>query len=328
MNIKLFTKNQPGNFKTSANFLFRVCVSILLPFLLGCNSGNKPSENSSDKPYVCATTTYINDLALNLVGDRMDVRGIMMPGQDPHIYDPRPSDALLLKRAKVILINGLHLEATLGHIVDNNVSEGAVLKKLAENPKITPIESQQYKGAPDPHCWFNITYYKAYTESARDALIEADPEGRTVYEKNAEDYMVRLDSLDREIRVLFSKIPEEKKILLTAHDAFNYFGEEYGFEVMGVIGLSTDAQPKPGDIESLKQQIRENNVPALFVETSVSQMLNDIVRKIAEQTGAVIGGTLYSDSLDDPSRGPSTYIEVVRYNARTIYNALTAGMAQ
>ena len=286
------------------------------------------SGDNSNKPYVCATTTYINDLASNLVGDRMDVRGIMMPGQDPHIYDPRPSDALLLKNAKVILTNGLHLEATLGHIVENNVSEGAILKKLAENSKIKPIESQQYKGAPDPHCWFNIGYYKLYVEGARDALIEADPEGRDIYEVNANNYIARLDSLDAEIRILFAKIPEKNKIILSAHDAFNYFGQEYGFKVMGVIGLSTDAQPRPGDIEALKQQIRENKVPALFVETSVSQMLNDIVRKIAAQTGAVIGGTLYSDSLDDPSRGPSTYIDVVRHNAHTIYEALTAGMAK
>jgi len=247
----------------------------------------------------------------------MSVLGIMKAGEDPHIYDPRPGDARMLAGADVVLTNGLHLEGTLHDIVHNNLKPGAVFKELAEDERIEPIESVVYKGAPDPHCWFNVRYVKVYAERTADALAEADSAGADYYRANLAAYLMQLDSLDAYARQVIASIPQERRILVTAHDAFHYFGIEYGIEVMTVIGISTDAEPRPQDVESLVSLIQQHHVPAVFIETSVSASLNNMVRKVSEKTGAVVGGSLYSDSLGDPGTPEGTYIGVVRHNLDT-----------
>lgn len=300
----------------------------LLSFIAAACSGGSSSdaENSADdtdtRPVVVGTTTIIHDIADNIAGDRMRVLGIMKSGEDPHIYDPRPGDARMLAGGDVVLVNGLHLEGTLHDIVHNNLKPGAVLKELAEDPRIHPIESETYKGAPDPHCWFNVPYVKVYAERTADALAEADPSGAEYYRANLASYLEQLDSLDAYARRVIASIPQERRILVTAHDAFHYFGLEYGIQVMTVIGISTDAEPRPQDMESLISLIEEHNVPAVFIETSVSASLNNMVRKVSEKTGAVVGGTLYSDSLGDPGTPEGTYIGMVRHNLDTIAAAL------
>ncbi|MFH1070458.1 MAG: zinc ABC transporter substrate-binding protein [Candidatus Glassbacteria bacterium] len=269
-----------------------------------------------------ATTTIIADIARNLVDDRMEVVSIMKPGEDPHIYDPRPDDARTIGRGKVVLINGLHLEGTLHDIIHNNVAGGAVLCALGEDPRIKPIESQVFKGAPDPHCWFNILHVKVFVDRAMGALIEADPAGEAFYRENARRYYEKLDSLDAYTRQVLGSITAERRILVTAHDAFHYFGIEYGIEVIAVIGISTDQEPRPQDVENLVALIQAHSVPAVFIETSVSPSLNNLVRKVSEKTGARIGGTLFSDSLDEPDRPTGTYLGMFRHNVETIANAL------
>jgi ABC-type Zn uptake system ZnuABC Zn-binding protein ZnuA len=296
---------------------------------VACSGGGAPQAESSGgggdadtRPLLVATTTIIHDIAGNIAGDRMRVLGIMKSGEDPHIYDPRPGDARMIAGADVVLVNGLHLEGTLHDIVHNNLKSGAVLKELAEDPRIHPIESETYKGAPDPHCWFNVPYVKVYAERTSDALAEADPAGAEYYRANLAEYLVKLDSLDAYARRVIASIPEQRRILVTAHDAFHYFGIEYGIEVMTVIGISTDAEPRPQDVESLVSLIQDHHVPAVFIETSVSASLNNMVRKVSEKTGARIGGTLFSDSLGDPGTPEGTYIGMVRHNLDTIAAAL------
>ena len=208
-------------------------------------------------------------------------------GEDPHIYDPRPSDARLIARSKVVLTNGLHLEGTLDDIIRNNLAVGAIHAALAEDSRLEPIESLQYKGAPDPHCWFSIPYVKIYTDRAMQALIQADPEGEQLYRENARKYLAALDSLERYTRESIARIPPDRRVLVTAHDAFHYFSREYGIKVLNIIGISTDMEPRPRDLENLISLINENKVPAVFIETSVSASLNNLVRKVSQKTDGI-----------------------------------------
>ncbi len=270
---------------------------------------------------VVCTTTMIADLARVIAGDVVDLHGIMRPGEDPHVYEVRPRDVQLIAKADVLLMNGLHLESTLGHAIANNASDALVVK-LAETPLIVPLESEQFRGAPDPHCWFNVRYFRAYAERARDALIKADPKNADGYRRRASEYVEKLDALHTWVQTQISSIPRARRAMVTSHDAFQYFGRTYFIDVYAVIGISTEQQPRPRDIARLESVVRERNVKALFVETSVSQTLNNLVRKIADRTGVRIGGTLYSDSLGAPDTPAGTYIGMVRHNVNTIVKAL------
>ncbi len=281
----------------------------------------RASAEEEPKLRVVCTTTMITDLAKQIAGDDAEVRGIMKPGEDPHIYKVRPRDAQLLAEAQLVLTNGLHLESTLAHTIENNAGKAKVVK-LAETPLIVPLESEQYRGAPDPHCWFNVRYFRAYAERARDALIESDPAHGEAYRRRADAYLKELDQLHEWVTQQVGSIPRERRAMVTSHDAFQYFGRTYYIDVYAVIGISTEQQPKPQDVERLIKLVRERNVKALFVETSVSQTLNDIVRKIAESTGATIGGILYSDSLGEPESPAGTYVGMIRANVQTIVEAL------
>ena len=279
------------------------------------------ASTDGEKLRIVCTTTMIADLAKRLAGDVAEVRGIMRPREDPHIYEVRPRDVQLIAGADLLLMNGLHLEATLGHVIDNN-SANAKVVRLAETPRITPLESEQFRGAPDPHCWFNVDYFRIYAERARDALIEIDPKNAEVYRKNADEYVKELVKLHEWTKATIASVPRGQRVMVTSHDAFQYFGRTYAIDVYAVIGISTEQQPKPRDIERLVNTVRDRNVKALFVETSVSETLNNLVKKIASRTGVTIGGTLYSDSLGTPESEAGTYIGMIRYNVRTVVEAL------
>jgi manganese/zinc/iron transport system substrate-binding protein len=263
----------------------------------------------------------IADLARTLAGDVAEVRGIMRPGEDPHVYEVRPRDVQMIAEADLIFMNGLHLEATLAHVVENNAQQARVVK-LAETPLITPLESEAAKGAPDPHVWFNVQYFRIFTERARDALIAADAGRAALYRERAEKYLAELAALHEWVKERTESVPRERRVMVTSHDAFQYYGRAYFIDVFAVIGISTEQQPKPGDVDRLVSLVRERGVKALFIETSVSKTLNDIVKKVAEQTGAAVGGTLYSDSLGEPGGEAGTYVDMIRHNTRTIVEGL------
>lgn len=273
-----------------------------------------------DKPVVVCTTTMITDLARQIGGDRVDVKGIMKPGEDPHVYDVRPRDAQMIATADLVLMNGLHLESTLLHVIENN-AHGKVVA-LAETPEIVPLESEAQRGAPDPHCWFNVRYFAVYAERATDALISIDPAGESHYRRNADRYIEQLNELHEWVTTQIASIPRERRVMVTSHDAFQYYGRTYFIDVFAVIGISTEQQPKPQDIGRLEKLVRDRGVRALFIETSVSNTLNEIVRKIATETKVKIGGTLFSDSLGDEDSPAGTYIGMVRHNTETIVKAL------
>ncbi len=290
---------------------------------MACMTAVAPADGvaPAGKLRVACTTTMITDLASTIAGNDADVRGIMRAGEDPHIYDVRPRDVQLIAESQLVLMNGLHLEATLGHVIENNSTKAKVVR-LAENARIVPLESEATRGAPDPHCWFNVLYFRVYAEGVRDALIEVDPAHATGYRDRAETYLKELDALHLWVAEQIGSIPRERRVMVTSHDAFQYFGRTYFVDVFGVVGISTEQQPRPQDIVRLESLVRERGVKALFIETSVSQTLNDIVKKVAESSGARIGGTLYSDSLGSPDTETGTYIGMIRHNTRTIVDAL------
>ncbi len=266
------------------------------------------------------TTTMLDDLVRTLGGDRVHVVGIMKPGQDPHRYDVLPRDAQDIAGADLVVANGLNLEATLHDVIENN-AKGLVIY-VAEQDGIEPLGSATYAGAPDPHCWMDVQLYKLYAQAVRDSLVKIDPDHAAEYERRTADYLAELDELDAWVRKRFSEVPQSQRVIVTSHDAFNYFGQAYGVEVHGVIGISTEQAPRPQDIASLEQLVEARSVKALFIESSVTPTLNAVVEKVAQQTGASVGGTLYSDSLGRPGSGADTYVGMIRHNVNTVVEAL------
>ncbi len=299
----------------------RAALAVALVAACASMASTVRAVSKADKLKIVCTTTMIADLARHLAGEAAEVRGIMKPGEDPHIYEVRPRDVQLIAGADLLLMNGLHLEATLGHVVDNH-AKGVKVVRLAETPRIVPFESEQFRGAPDPHCWFSVPYFRIYAERARDALIEVDPSNAETYRENARSYLLELDELHQWTIQQIDSVPRERRAMVTSHDAFQYFGRTYSIDVFAVIGISTEQQPKPRDIARLEKIVRDRNIRAVFIETSVSQTLNNLVRKIAERTGITIGGTLYSDSLGPPDSDTGTYIGMVRHNVKTVVEAL------
>jgi manganese/zinc/iron transport system substrate-binding protein len=294
---------------------------VLLAGLLVSGCGRAGEAGDTDgRITVVATTTMIADLARVLAGDDARVVGLMREGEDPHVYDVRPRDAQTIAAADLILMNGLNLEATLESVIRNNAAGRVVA--LAESDRIEVLDEADGSGAPDPHAWMDVANFKAYALAARDALIEIDPANAAGYRSRAERYLAELTELDAWVREQVETIPPDRRIVVTSHDAFNYFGEAYGVEVHAVIGISTEQQPRPQDVQALESLVRERGVRALFFETSVSPTLNQIVQKVADATGARIGGELYSDSLGAADGPTGTYIGMMRHNTSTIVEAL------
>lgn len=297
-----------------------VGACLLLTVVCGWEARAQDAAKKTGRITVVCTTTMIADAARVIAGEAAEVKSIMRAGEDPHVYDVRPRDVQMLAEADLILMNGLHLESTLEHVVENNAKARVV--KLAETPAIVPLESESTRGAPDPHCWFNVTYFRIYAERTRDALIELDAKNAEGYRQRADAYLKQLDELHEWVRREIDTVPRERRVMVTSHDAFQYFGRTYFVDVFGVIGISTEQQPKPQDVQRLESLVRERGVKALFIETSVSKTLNDLVEKIARNTGAKVGGTLFSDSLGETGTPAGSYIGMVRHNVKTVVDAL------
>ena len=298
-------------------------ISLALAFLLGACSepgDGAPPGYEQQVPIVVCTTTMIEDIAKILAGDTMDVRGIMKAGEDPHIYELKPHDTKLIIESDLVLMNGLHLESQVGHVIDER-AKGKVVR-LAVDPRIKTLGSDDEEGAPDPHCWFHPEYFKVYVEKARDALVEVDPGNAEQYKTRTEDYLKELDEIYTWGKTAIAEIPVERRILITSHDAFQYLGQAFDIKVAAIAGISTEADPTPQDRLKLKAMVTESGAKALFIESSVRDALNTMIKNIAEDTGAKVGGELHSDSLGEPGSGADTYLTMLKYNLTTIIEAL------
>ena len=287
--------------------------------ITSCKNDNPSNGNLN----VVTTTTMITDLVKNIGGDLINVQGLMGSGVDPHLYKASEGDVTKLVNADIIFFNGLHLEGKLVEIFEKMTTKTPVA--LAEElDKTTLIGSDYFASNYDPHVWFNINYFKQFAAKVTQVLSEKDPENASKYAENKKAYLTKLDALQSKINSKIETLPKEKRILVTAHDAFNYFGKNYGFEVVGLQGLSTATEAGVQDVQKLAAFIIEKSVKAIFVESSVPKRTIEALQAAVKSKGheVTIGGTLYSDALGNAETIEGTYIGMFEYNVNTIVNAL------
>ena len=288
-----------------------------------CSGTREPAvDGRAGLKRVVATTTVVADLVRQVAGDRVVVDCLMAAGIDPHSYKATPRDADRLARADLVVASGLHLEGKLADLL-GRLSDRVPVVAVADT---LPVDLLLDAGAGlhDPHVWFDAALWSRVVPAVVEGLAGIDPEGRAGYEERGADYVRRLESLDRLLRDRIAAIPEERRVLVTAHDAFRYFGRGYGLEVVGVQGTSTEAEAGLGDINRLVELLVSRRIPAVFVETSVSDRNVAALVEGAAAGGhvVVLGGRLYSDSLGGPGSGGETLEAALAANVETIVAAL------
>lgn len=315
--------------KKKIPILVAVAAVLVVSALFNIFSNNVQKTNSvrkeNGKIEIVATTTMLGDLANIICGDSADVTTLMGPGIDPHLYQASAGDVTALQNADVVLYNGLHLEGKMGDVF-------AALEKQAmhvvcvENglDKTKLLEDEENPDIYDPHVWFDVALWKRATEYFTESMGEAYPENKEIYDENLKAYLLELDELDSYIRGRIFEIGEESRVLVTAHDAFRYFGRAYGVEVKGLQGISTDAEAGTADMSELASFITERKIKAIFVESSVPPKTIEALCAAVKANGfkTQIGGELYSDSLGDAASGDDNYIETCKANVDTITEAL------
>lgn len=295
----------------------------LMGVFFGCKNEGKEAGNA-EILNVVTTTTMITDLVKNIGGDYVNVQGLMGAGVDPHLYKASEGDVSKLFNADVIFYNGLHLEGKLVEVFEKMEAQKSTVALGEFLPKEELISSDYFASNYDPHVWFNIQYFKQFAEKVTDVLSEQDPKNAVNFLENNRKFQQQLTVLESEVNNAIAKLPEEKRILVTAHDAFNYFGKSYGFQVVGLQGLSTATEAGVQDVQKLSDFIIDNKVKAIFVESSVPIRTIEAVQAavLAKDHEVSIGGSLFSDALGDAGTIEGTYLGMFRYNVNTIVNAL------
>lgn len=296
--------------------------------LPGCSSG----PPAFDKPpvRVVVTTTMVADLVKKVGGDRVTVDTLMGPGVDPHRYQPTAGDRKKIENAHLVFFNGLHLE---GKMTDTFEKSRGRIRGHAVTDAIDKAQLRHAEvdgGEHDPHVWFDVLLWSKCIGPVKGALYELDPAGKDTYEKNANEYLKELTALDEEIRAALAKVsPKERRVLVTSHDAFGYFGRAYGFEVRGLQGVSTASESGTKDVKELVDFLGKNRIPAVFTETSVPdaglKTVLDACQRDHNHTVKLVGGedALYSDALGEPGTPGETYAGMVRHNVAVIVRALS-----
>ena len=268
---------------------------------------------AQDRLNVVATFSILGDFARNVGGERVSVTTLVGPDGDVHVYTPAPADARKIADAKLVVINGLGLEGWLSRLTQ---SAGGKAAMITASQGITPRK----RGADaDPHAWQSVANARIYVANIRDALLAADPAGAGIYRDNAQAYLAKLDALERDVRAAVAQIPPARRKVISTHDAFGYFAAAYGIEFIAPQGVSTESEASARDIAAIITQIKTSKIPAVFLENISDPRL---MRRIATETGARIGGTLYSDSLTDEKGDAPTYIDMIRHNIKVLTSAL------
>ena len=303
---------------------FTLCLLALF-VSTGCDPKEQPDASTTGKLRVVTTIGMITDIVKNVGGDRVEVIGLMGPGVDPHLYRPSAGDVQKLKSANLIFYNGLHLESKMGDILANvsgDTKTVAVTEAIDRNRLLKPPE---FEGQSDPHLWFDVTLWMKAVERVRDVLNESDPDNTGTYQSNTDHYLTKLSELHAYVKSQTERVPPQQRVLVTAHDAFNYFGNAYGFEVRGLQGISTATEAGIADVQELATFIAERRIPAIFVESSVSPRSLKAVKAAVQSKGfnVEIGGELFSDAMGNAGTPEGTYLGMVRHNIDTIVKALT-----
>jgi len=305
-------------------------ASALLCIMLlhGCGpAGESGRGDLSSRPIkVVATVGMITDVVVNIGGYRVQATGLMGPGVDPHLYKASAGDVSQMMGADVIFYNGLHLEGKMSQVFEQMDRRGT--RAVAVASGIDPsflLSPKEFEGAHDPHVWFDVALWMKAAEKVRDTLIEIDPTHREAYAARGQAYLAKLQALHEEIKTEVRRVPAAQRAVITAHDAFNYFGHAYGFEVRGLQGLSTATEAGTADVKGLAEFIVERKIPAIFVESSVPRRNIEAVQAAVKARGfqVKIGGELFSDAMGSPGTPEGTYVGMVRHNVKQIVSALT-----
>lgn len=302
--------------------LFIVLIGLLTA--CGQTAGEAVADLSQRPIRVVTTIGMITDIVQNVGGERVQVTGLMGPGVDPHLYKASEGDVTRMAEADAIFYNGLHLEAKMGEVLEKM---GDRAKTVAVTQAVDPsdlLAPPEFEGAYDPHVWFDVALWMKAVEPVRDTLIEMDPDHADLYRANAESYLSELNELHDYVKAQAERLPADQRVLITAHDAFNYFGQAYDFEVRGLQGISTAAEAGTADVQELADFIVERRIPAIFVESSVPPRTIEAVQAAVRAQGfdVQIGGELFSDAMGDPSTEEGTYVGMVRHNIDTIVGSL------
>ncbi|MEL6612605.1 MAG: zinc ABC transporter substrate-binding protein [Bacteroidota bacterium] len=275
---------------------------------------------------IVATTSMLADLAREVGGEHVTVSGLMGPGIDPHLYRPTEGNVQTMIEADLVLLNGLDLEGKMGEVFQQLDRLGIPSVAIAEEavPAERRINAEGYAGSFDPHVWMDVTRWQDAVVLVGATLAEVDPAHAESYQANATAYHEALTPLDAYVRDQVATIPEGQRVLITAHDAFSYFGDAYGIAVRGLQGLSTDTEAGTADVQRLAEFVAERRIPAMFVESSISPRSIEAVKAAVRSRGfdVAVGGTLYSDALGPVGSGAETYIGMITHNVDTVVEAL------
>jgi zinc/manganese transport system substrate-binding protein len=275
-------------------------------------------ENAPARLKVLATFSILGDFVRNVGGDRVEVATLVGPDSDAHVYAPAPADAKKVADAKVLVTNGLGYEGWMSRLLKASGTKAPVVV-ATKGIKERKARDSHGHGEADPHSWQSVANAKVYVTNIRDALIAADPAGKAAYEVNAAAYIAKLDTLDQEVKAAVAAIPAERRKVITTHDAFGYFEQAYGVAFIAPQGVSTEAEPSARDIARIITQVKKQKIPAVFLENVTDPRL---MERIAKETGARVGGKLYSDALTGENGDAPGYIELMRHNLKTLGAAL------
>jgi zinc/manganese transport system substrate-binding protein len=273
----------------------------------------RAQDRLKDRLNVVASFSILGDFVRNVGGERVSVTTLVGPDGDVHVYTPAPADAKKIAEAKLLVINGFGLEGWLPRLLQ---ASGGNAPTVTATRGIAPLK---LGSDADPHAWQSVANAKIYVANIRDALVAADPADAEIFRANAENYLGQLDALDREVRQAIARIPQGRRKVISTHDAFGYFAAGYGIDFIAPLGVSTESEASARDIAGIITQIRNSGIPAVFLENISDPRL---MRRISAETGARVGGTLYSDSLTDEKGDAPTYIDMVRHNIKALTSAL------
>jgi zinc/manganese transport system substrate-binding protein len=304
-------------------------LALLIGFCLGIGIFAVPVQ-AKEKLDVVASFSILADFARAVGGSEASVTSLVGPNGDSHVYEPTPADVKKVAKARVIVVNGLALEGWLNRLLEASgsravvvvASEGVATIAQAEASHEHGGEAEEGNGGIDPHAFQDVGNAIIYVRNIAQALCAAEAEACASFRRNAAEYVARLEALDAEVRAAVARIPEDKRRIITSHDAFGYFAHAYGMKFLAPEGLSTDAEASAADVAKLIEQIRSEKASALFVENISDERL---IEQIGRETGLKVSGVLFSDALSPPEGPASTYVQMMQHNVRTILEAINAG---
>jgi manganese/zinc/iron transport system substrate-binding protein len=304
-------------------------VLLGLALLPGCSTD---ADESSDDGRLNVVTTIgmIADIVEDVGGSRLKVDGLMGPGVDPHLFKASAGDVRVLAGADAVFYNGLHLEAAMAEVLEEMNERKPTFAVTVGIDRDLLHRSASFQNNYDPHVWFDVTMWSSAVERVEAALIQLDPAGEIEFRENAAALRDTLQALDAWVYSRVAQVPPELRVLITAHDAFEYFGKRYGFDVIGLQGISTASEAGTGDVQRMVDAIIDRRIPAIFVETSVPRRTSEAVQAAVRSRGfeVNIGGSLFSDAMGNPDTPEGRYPGMIRHNVNSIVDALTAEQSQ